>query len=220
METARERARRIAREYLDRGDPTGWFEHLYATAHGDASAISWAEMVPNPGLVDWVERRAIRGDGKRAIVVGCGLGDDAEYLRRLGFHVVAFDISPTAIQWCRNRFPASEVDYRVADLFDSPESWKGAFDLVVEAYTLQVLPPHLRARAAECIAAYVAPGGTLLAIARGRERQDPPGEMPWPLTRDEMDYFQKAGLAEVTFDDYLDREDPPVRRFRAEYRAS
>lgn len=219
METARDRARRIAREYLDRGDPTGWFEHLYATAHGDANAISWAEMAPNSGLVDWVERRAIFGEGKRAIVVGCGLGDDAEYLARLGFHIVAFDISPTAIRWCRDRFPTSQVDYCVADLFSAQESWKRAFDLVLEAYTLQVLPPHLRPRAAERIAAYVAPGGTLLVIARGRERGEPPGEMPWPLTREEMDCFRQAGLAEVTFDDYLDREDPPVRRFRAEYRA-
>jgi hypothetical protein len=42
--------------------------------------------------------------------------------------------------------------------------------------------------------------------------------MPWPLIREELDGFKSQGLKEVSFEEYLDKEDPPVRRFRAEYR--
>ena len=187
-------------------------------AEGDARLIQWADMTPNPGLVEWIARKGTSGGGRKCITIGCGLGDDAEELARRGFSVVAFDISSTAIEWCRKRFPNSPVDYRVADLLASPGSWNGAFDFVLESYTLQVLPPDLRPRAMECMARYVPRGGTLLVLARGRDPGDDPGSMPWPLTRDELDHFRRAGLEEIAFEDYLDREDPPVRRFSVEYR--
>lgn len=217
-EEARERGRRLARESLARGDATGWFETLYATAHGDPHAIQWADMTANPNLVAWMKRTGLRGDGKRALVVGCGLGDDAEALARAGFDVVAFDVSPTAIEWCRGRFPGSPVRYVAADLFASPEEWQGAFDFVLESYTLQVLPPELRLRAVERIAGYAAPGGTVLVICRGRDPGDDAGRMPWPLTRAEVDTFRRYGLQDVRFEDYIEHEEAPTRRFRAEYR--
>jgi hypothetical protein len=65
---------------------------------------------------------------------------------------------------------------------------------------------------------FVAAGGELLVIARGREPSDPPGTMPWPLVRDELAAFGRAGLEETRFEDFLDAESPPVRRFRVHYR--
>jgi hypothetical protein len=64
----------------------------------------------------------------------------------------------------------------------------------------------------------VLPGGELLVIARGREPSDPPGTMPWPLVRAELDGFRRAGLEETSFEDFMDAESPPVRRFRVHYR--
>jgi len=214
---SRKIARKLAKEYIDRGDPTGWFEALYSEAAGDSSIIPWADLKVNPGLEEWLVRSRIRGDGKKALKVGCGLGDDAERLTKLGFEVTAFDIAPSAIQWCKKRFPGSRVSYLVRDLFQAPQEWKGAFDFVLESYTLQVLIKNLRRPAVECISRFVAPGGTLLVIARGREITDPPGEMPWPLIRDELKGFEAQGLKEVLLERYFDKEDPPVLRFRAEY---
>jgi len=217
----RKRARELARRYLAEQNPTGWFEALYAESAGDAGAIPWADMEPNPNLVAWLDAHLAGSAppaGARALKVGCGLGDDAEELALRGYDVVSFDISQTAINWCALRFPASPVKAVVADLFAAPAEWNGAFDLVVESYTLQVLPPPVRAEAMRCIARFVAPGGTLLVIARGRDPSEDEGAMPWPLTRDELDDFTGAGLVAVSFEDYLDAEEPPVRRFRAEYR--
>jgi hypothetical protein len=88
---------------------------------------------------------------------------------------------------------------------------------VLESYTLQVLPPALRTDAIRCIASFLSPGGTLLVIARGREPGDAEGKMPWPLTKQELALFRNHGLTQVSFEDYMDNEAPPVRRFRATY---
>ena len=210
-------AREIAQKRLAAGDPLGWFEELYSQASENSAIIPWADMMPNPNLIDWLDRHPQATTGK-ALKIGCGLGDDAEELAQRGFATTAFDISESAIAWCRKRYPQSSVSYIVADLFCEPFEWKAKFDFVLESYTLQVLPPNLRAEAVRCIASFVAPNGTLLIIARGREPGEPAGKMPWPLTKDDLSLFEAHGLAVVSFEDYMDSEDPPVRRFRATYR--
>jgi hypothetical protein len=47
-------------------------------AAGEA-IVPWARDGPNPVLVEWTRARALAGEGRRALVVGTGLGDDAEH---------------------------------------------------------------------------------------------------------------------------------------------
>jgi len=220
MDRAQARAvtRKLVRKALATGDLYGWNDALYRKAARQADAIPWAECVPNPNLQAWLAGRDLAGYRKDALVVGNGLGDDAELLGARGFQVTAFDVSPTAVEWCRERFPGSPVQYRVADLFAPPAEWARGFGFVLESYTLQTFPAALRQKAMRAIAALVAPGGALLVIARGRNTEEPEGEFPWPLTRGVLDAFEGAGLLEVSFEDFLDAENPPVRRFRVEYR--
>jgi SAM-dependent methyltransferase len=217
-EKERARARAIAQRHLAIGDALGWFEALYARSAGDASIIPWADLMPNPNVVTWLDHHRIVGAGRKALKIGCGLGDDAEELARRGFGTTAFDISASAIAWCRRRFPRSPVAYAAEDLFRAPSEWQGTFDFVLESYTLQVLPPSLRRPAISHIAAFVASHGTLLVVSRGREPDEPQGDMPWPLTKEELTDFLRLGLKQVSFEDYLDDEDPPIRRFRVMYR--
>jgi len=114
MSDARARARDLARESIARGNATGWFEQLYAESERDGFAISWVDVAPNSYLVDWLARNP--APGSRALVVGCGYGDDAELLASRGLEVVAFDVAPSAIARCRSRFPGSSVEYEVADV--------------------------------------------------------------------------------------------------------
>jgi ubiquinone/menaquinone biosynthesis C-methylase UbiE len=175
-------------------------------------------MVPNPNFTSWLERARLDGLGKKALQIACGLGDDAEDLAAAGFQVTAFDIAPTAIQWCTTRFPESSVTYQVADLFRPPPTWLRGFDFVLEVYTLQSLPRELRSDAMAHMAACVAPGGDLLVIGRLTDDGADTDSLPWPLMRQELSVFADAGLREIRVEDYVDDEDPPVRRVRAHFR--
>jgi SAM-dependent methyltransferase len=215
---SRDEMRRLARESIERGDATGWFEELYRRAAGSWERIPWADLAPNPYLLEWLASPEGRADAGTCLVVGCGLGDDAEALAAAGLRVTAFDISETAIEGCRARYPESRVEYAVADVLAPPPAWRGRFDLVFESYTLLVLPEPARAEAVAELARLVAPGGRLLVLCRAREQSDPVGALPWPLTREELDAFRAHGLQELSLVSFMDREDPPVRRFRALYR--
>jgi SAM-dependent methyltransferase len=210
-------AQDLAQKHLAAGDPLGWFEVLYSTAANEPAKIPWADLQPNPHLLTWLNTHELP-PGKRALKIGSGLGDDAEELARRGMNVTAFDISSTAIAWSRRRFRHSPCEYFPADVLNPPPQWNDSFDFVFEAYTLQVLPPPLRRQAMRNIALFLVPTGTLLIVCRGREPTDPEGQMPWPLTRRELDTFTVEGkLIEQTFEDFLDDESPPVRRFRVLY---
>jgi SAM-dependent methyltransferase len=187
--------------------PERSFEEMYSAAGDDLGSLPWANLGPLPELVAWLDgdgdgapaaegrapAAAERGTA-RALVVGCGLGDDAEELGRRGYAVSAFDLSPSAIARARERFPASTVDYRVADLLDLPAEWRGRFDLVVEIRTLQSLPVAIRAAAVASIAATAAPGGRLWLFALGRDVHAPGETRPWPVSGEELDGFEAAGL--------------------------
>jgi len=182
------RARQLSAESIAGGDPTGWFERLYTEGEAGESVVPWIQGTTNPVLADWAA--GLSGAGKRALVIGCGTGEDAEFLAGLGFTVTAFDLAPTAIATARRIHAGSAVTYEVADLLALPAAWAGAFDLVFEAYTVQPLFGPVRERALAALSGPVALGGTLLVVAFATEEADPersPAMMPWPLTRAEVD---------------------------------
>jgi hypothetical protein len=214
-----EQSQRLAAESLAEGDATGWFERLYVAADAGEAVVPWDRGAPHPLLVEWAAARGLEGRGRRAVVVGSGLGQDAEYVAGLGFATVAFDVAATAIRSARARYPQSAVEYLTADLLDPPAQWRHAFDLVVESITVQALPDGLRPRAIAAVADLVASAGALIVISGARDAQDGPVQgPPWPLTRAEVDSFAANGLQPVRVEDLRDAADPTIRRWRAEFR--
>jgi 2-polyprenyl-3-methyl-5-hydroxy-6-metoxy-1,4-benzoquinol methylase len=195
---------RIAKKYLDQDDSTGWFEEVYSSAKKGGGQVPWARLGPHVDFIHWAIREKVNGKGKKALKVGCGLGDDAEELSQRNFNVTAFDISETAIDWCYERFPESKVNYIQADLFNDPPQWKGGFDFVLEIYTLQSLPKSIRQKAIKKIAGFVAPGGHLLVINICRDEDVQAGDNPpWPLTRQEVLNFKSYGLVLETEENFI-----------------
>ena len=160
-----DRADELASVAIESGEPTAWFDRLYGEGERGEVSMPWDRRTANPVLEDWARSQDLSGTGRRAVVVGCGLGADAEFLSSLGFAVTAFDVSQTAVRLAAQRNPGTSVDYRQADLLDLPADLVGAFDLVVEIYTLQALPDPPRADAAAGVRSLVAPGGTLFVVA-------------------------------------------------------
>jgi 2-polyprenyl-3-methyl-5-hydroxy-6-metoxy-1,4-benzoquinol methylase len=220
MERVRARARQLAAESVAAGDATGWFERLYAEAEAGVSVVPWADGLPTPHLVEWADRVGLDGGGRRALVVGCGLGYDAEFLAGRGFEVTAFDLSPTAIAGAQRLYHDSPVTYLAADLLHLPAAWAGAFDLVMEAYTVQPLYGPVRSDALAALHGPVAPGGSLLVLSRATEEDDPvrdPAMMPWPLTRAEL-ALAGGPLDAYRIEKYADDEEPLRLHWRAEFR--
>ena len=167
---------------------------MYAAAEAGGDEPPWDYGAARPQLVEWAAARNLAGGGRKALVVGCGYGADAEFLASLGFRTTGFDFASTAIAGARRKHPASEVDYLVADVLDLPREWQGNFYLVVESLTVQSMLPEQHLVAARTIAALVAPGGTLLVLATAREEHSGMNGPPWPLTRAEVERFTDGGL--------------------------
>ena len=211
-----EQGARLAARALAADDPTGWFDRLYGAGE---VAMPWNRTDPHPLLTQWAQARRLTGTGERAVVVGCGLGADAEYIAGHGYNTVAFDIAETAIRQARQRFPDSPVRYMTADLLDLPAPWLRAFDLVVEIITVQALPDPHRHQAIVNVGRLVAPGGTLLVIAAAQADQPAQVQLPpWPLSRAEVDAFATDGLVALQIEQISDPRSSSGRRWRGEFR--
>ena len=208
----------MVKSYQDKDKPTDWFDSIYTDAQGDHRAVFWADLEPNPYLLKWLESCIFEHTGRKAIVVGCGVGDDAEALSKAGYEVTAFDISPEAIRLCKNRYPDTMVNYLVADLFDYPSQWAGNFELVFECNTIQVLPGKYRIQARDAMVSLLAPQGHILVSCRSRLKGDQEDDIPLPLDKNELDGFIRCGLTEESFEAYDDNQEPSIPHFFASYK--
>jgi SAM-dependent methyltransferase len=205
---------------------TDWFEPLYADAAQGSAVVPWDREYPNAMLVAWAGSVGLDGTGRAAAVTGCGYGRDAEYLASLGFEVTAFDVAPSAIEGARLRHHASRVNYRVADLFDLPPEWVGAFAFVLESHNVQALPDPPRSAAIAAVPGCVAPGGVLVVLAAAAKDEDADADEdadgdgdgpPWPLRRAEVEAFAGGRLEPVELSRYVAEDGIP--RWRAVFAA-
>jgi len=174
-----------------------FFETVYENAdHDDLSKIPWATLAPNVYLEKHLSMEK-PVSGKMALVIGCGLGDDAMILEKHGYEVDAMDISPSAIGLAKKRHPESKVNFHVADIYEMPESTIGKYDFVYEGLTIQSLPPSDREKLVKIIVSLVAKHGELFIYAHTQEDTDNYGGPPWPLYDDEFVLFEKEGLEKL-----------------------
>lgn len=216
MDEVREKLLSMSKAALEAGMPLAWFEELYSTADRDDDWIPWSDGHPNPLLVEWAVGQQ---DFGRALVVGCGLGEDAAFLDQRGWDVTAFDLSPTAVEWAKELFSESKIEWLAANLLDLPEEWNSSFDLVLEVHILQAMPESIRLQASPKLAPLVKNGGHLVCIGRFQTDSEPAEGPPWPLSRS---FIESIGenLAMQGLDVYsLPEDEPDVSRFRAVWRA-
>ncbi|MFO0873988.1 MAG: class I SAM-dependent methyltransferase [Phycisphaerales bacterium] len=213
---------RDVRDTLDPVPSDAWsrFESAYAEAEAtnDLSKVPWEDGRPNPALVAWLDHAApaVVRCGARVAVVGCGLGHDARELMRRGYDVTAFDVSPSAVRWAKRIDPENANCYFRANVLEPPPRWLHRFDLVVEVYTIQSLPPETRPAMMEAIARLVGMNGSMLVVCRAADepvrRDDGP---PWALTSAELlELATGAGLQSDGIESFVDDERPPRRRLR------
>ena len=189
---------------------SAWFDGLYQENKDMHENIPWARQAVNPLLQSYLdEENAHQG---KALVIGCGLGDDAMALAEAGYAVTAIDVSQTALDLAQARFPNADIDFKKQDIFEYDET----FDFVFEAFTIQSLPVEFREKMVKAVANTVAKEGILLLVAHKREETfDGP---PWPLTQDEVDLFKAEGLTELSHEIHTEKSKISNMRFRVLYK--
>jgi len=193
---------------------SAWFNELYQEHKENHKNIPWARGAVNPLLESYLSNKTETHTGK-ALVIGCGLGDDAYALDLAGYNVVAIDVSEVALELAKEKFPDSKISFELQDIFDMPLKYKEHFDFVFEALTIQSLPIEFRKKMISAIADTLALNAKLLLVAHKKE--DAFKGPPWPLTQAEVDLFKLYGLKELIAQLHTEESKISNTRFRILY---
>ncbi|MCA9662852.1 MAG: methyltransferase domain-containing protein, partial [Myxococcales bacterium] len=199
-----------------------------ASADASADANTDAPLDPNePEFWDSMYRRGFTGwelgrpapplasyfaahppQGKRALVVGCGRGNEARMLADHGADVIAIDIAATAIAQAASLPSPRPIDFRVANVFDL-RGQPPAYDLIVEHTCFCAIDPARRGDFVDAVRDALVPGGALVGLffAHGRD-----GGPPFSVTADEV----RARFADGFTVDRLERATDSVISRRGE----
>jgi len=139
-------------------------EEVYAAAEGRRDAIPWDQGAPCPAVVEWLNTEAshVLRPGSRAVVVGCGLGDDVDELTMRGYDAFGIDACPSAIHWARREHPNLSDKLLNEDLLNLHSRWRGRFDLVIASSLLETIDPHIRPDAVAGAASLVRSRGSVI----------------------------------------------------------
>ena len=127
----------------------------------------WDAGGPSPQLAALLSSPVLASTGsgavRTALVPGCGAGYDAVAFAQAGFDTLGVDLSPTAIDLCREGAPAVpsaplKLEFRVADFF----ALAGTYHVIYDYTFLSALPPELWPAWAAAMRRLVAPDGLLI----------------------------------------------------------
>ena len=193
---------------------SAWFESLYKENINSQENIPWARLEVNPILSAHLKGHSVIG--KKALVIGCGLGDDAVALESAGCEVVAIDVSQTALDLAKERFKGSKVKFIKQDIFDMPLKYFEYFDFIFESLTIQSLPREFREKMIKAISKTVSKNGEILVVAHqfNGNTKGP----PWPLKKEEIDLFVRHNLKEISFEIIDETSKISDRKFKVLYK--
>ncbi|MDQ7061761.1 MAG: class I SAM-dependent methyltransferase [Sulfurimonas sp.] len=192
---------------------SAWFNNLYEEHKNNHENIPWAKLKVNP-LLETYLKAASEHKGK-ALVIGCGLGDDAKALEVAGFEVIAIDVSQVALDLAQERFSDSKIIFEKQDIFDMPKKYEEYFDFIFEAFTIQSLPRKFRQKMIQSISQSLCKKGKILVVAHKKEHDF--NGPPWPLEKHEIDLFKTSGLEEISFEIHEEKAAISNKKFKALY---
>ena len=158
--------------------------------------------------------RAHHGSGDLAnlhfLEMGCGTGPNLRWLASKGIHVSGIDISPTAMEVCRESFAATGLEQQVGKLVEESVAntpfEHGTFNGVVEACVFQHLQRNDRHAAFKEIHRVLKPGGlfcgymlsehhTVFQANRKEELGDDPGTLVLESQSGEQFHLENLGVS-------------------------
>lgn len=139
------------------------YEERYKTAH--EKGVSWAQMKDTPIVMDVIKRYNLRRS-QTFLEIGCGEGRDAATVLEQGFHLLATDISPEAIRYCKEQMPDHEQNFMVLDCLSGDLDEKFDFIYAVAVVHMLVLDED-RTGFYQFIRRHLKPDGMALICSMG-----------------------------------------------------
>ncbi len=98
--------------------------------------LKWFSEGPSPIVAETIHSFSISPDSK-LLEIGCGEGRDAHPLLLQGFDLLATDVSPEAIAFCRSEFTDFAMHFQVVDCVAG--ELDGQFDFIYAVAVLHML---------------------------------------------------------------------------------
>ena len=177
------------------------YEERYKAVH--AGGLQWSSREPTPIVMETVRKLGLSPDAL-LLEIGCGEGRDARAILEAGFDLLATDLSPEAVAFCRRAMPEKAAHFAVLDVLGGRTERK--FDFIYAVAVVHMLvPDEDRDGFYRFIRSHLAPGGHALICAMGdgetemqsdvreafelRERDHAAGKMLLPATSCRMVSF-------------------------------
>ena len=112
------------------------YEERYKTIH--AKGYSWAGDVPTPIVLDVIRRYGISKTA-HILEIGCGEGRDSQAVLENGYDLLATDISPEAISYCKSRMPQYKERFQVLDCLADKHQGTDLYDMIYAVAVIHML---------------------------------------------------------------------------------
>lgn len=146
-------------------------ERKYYEAYDDRfsqiheAGLRWFSDLPSPIVGEVIDAFGLSCESKM-LELGCGEGRDAACLLNRGFRLLATDISPEAIRYCREKNPRFPTAFRVMDCVAG--HLDETFDFIYAVAVVHMLVPDEDRQAFyRFVREHLAPGGIGLICTMG-----------------------------------------------------
>lgn len=112
------------------------YEDRYRQVHGEQ--LHWFGEEPSKIVLETIEHFSVKKNGK-ILEVGCGEGRDARLLLNCGYDVLATDVSPAAVDYCRKMHPDFAECYACLDCLRG--GLEARFDFIYAIAVVHMLVP-------------------------------------------------------------------------------
>lgn len=148
------------------------YEARYSQVH--AQGLQWSSDAPTP-IVEEIIRQYGKEQGQM-LEIGCGEGRDAAHLLAQGYDLLATDVSPEAVRYCREKYPQFAQRFCVLDALK--DTLAERFDVIYAVAVLHMLTEDTdRAVLYRFIQAHLKADGVALVLSMGdgetQRRTDP-----------------------------------------------
>ena len=118
------------------------YDLRYRQVHGEG--LEWFSGTPTPMVAEALEKCGVPADAPM-LEIGCGEGHDAACLLGKGCNLLATDVSPAAVDFCRAKYPRWAERFMVLDALT--DKLDARFDFIYAVAVLHMLVPDEDRRA-------------------------------------------------------------------------